>query len=63
MWSTRPDSALIVVSAGLPLISIVHAGAGTSPANLLSRTMADLDLLVGNTPQHDDMTCLLIKCV
>jgi len=23
--------------------------------------MAELDLFVGNTPQHDDVTCLLIK--
>ena len=45
------------------LISIVNAGADTSPANMLTRTMADLDLFVGNTPQHDDITCLLIKCV
>ena len=45
------------------LISLVNAGADTSPANMLSRTMADLDLFVGNTPQHDDITCLLIKCV
>jgi sigma-B regulation protein RsbU (phosphoserine phosphatase) len=45
------------------LISVLHAGAGTSPANMLSRTMADLDLFVGNTPQHDDITCLLIKAV
>ena len=45
------------------LISIVNAGADTSPANMLSRAMADLDRFVGNTPQHDDITCLLIKCV
>jgi len=45
------------------LISIVNAGADTSPANMLSRMMADLDRFVGNTPQHDDITCLLIKCV
>jgi len=45
------------------LISVVNAGSGTSPAKMLSRTMADLDLFVGNTPQHDDITCLLIKCV
>ena len=45
------------------LISMVNAGADTSPANMLSRTMADLDRFVGNTPQHDDITCLLIKCV
>jgi hypothetical protein len=29
----------------------VTAGADTSSANMLSRTMADLDLFVGNTPQ------------
>jgi len=45
------------------LISLVNAGADTAPADMLSRTMADLDLFVGKTPQHDDITCLLIKCV
>ena len=43
------------------LIAMLNAGAHTSPATLLSLTMADLDQFVGNTPQHDDMTCLLIK--
>ena len=28
---------------------------------MLSRTTADLDLFVGNTPQHADIICLLIK--
>jgi len=23
--------------------------------------MAEVDLFVGNTPQHDDVTCLLVK--
>jgi serine phosphatase RsbU (regulator of sigma subunit) len=27
----------------------------------LDRLMNDLDLFVGNTPQHDDITCLLVK--
>jgi phosphoserine phosphatase RsbU/P len=45
------------------LISILNTGAETSPSKLLSRIMADLDLFVGNTPQHDDITCLLIKSV
>ena len=43
------------------LISVVNAGADMSPVNMLSRTMADLDLFVGNTPQRDDIICLLIK--
>jgi serine phosphatase RsbU (regulator of sigma subunit) len=30
---------------------------------MLGRTMADLDLFVGNTPQRDDITCLLIKAL
>jgi serine phosphatase RsbU (regulator of sigma subunit) len=33
----------------------------TSPQELLNRLMADLDLFVGNTPQHDDVTCMLLK--
>jgi hypothetical protein len=28
---------------------------------MLNRFMAELDLFVGNTPQHDDVTCLLVK--
>jgi sigma-B regulation protein RsbU (phosphoserine phosphatase) len=43
------------------LISMLNAGADTSPSTMLGRTMADLDLFVGHTPQRDDITCLLIK--
>jgi len=28
---------------------------------MLNRLMAELDLFVGTTPQHDDVTCLLVK--
>jgi serine phosphatase RsbU (regulator of sigma subunit) len=28
---------------------------------MLRRLLAELDTFVGNTPQHDDMTCLLLK--
>jgi sigma-B regulation protein RsbU (phosphoserine phosphatase) len=43
------------------LIRLVD-GAGTStPPELLRRLLAELDSYVGNTPQHDDMTCLLLK--
>src|SRR5712692_8481626 len=43
---------------------VIHLvdGAGTStPPELLRRLLAELDIYVGNTPQHDDMTCLLLK--
>jgi sigma-B regulation protein RsbU (phosphoserine phosphatase) len=43
------------------LISALGAGASGTPKELLDRLMAALDLFVGSTPQHDDITCLLIK--
>jgi phosphoserine phosphatase RsbU/P len=45
------------------LISILNAGTETSPVKMLSRIMVDLDFFVGNTPQQDDITCLLVKAV
>ena len=45
------------------LISILNAGAEASPATMLGRIMADLERFVGNTPQHDDITYVLIKAV
>jgi phosphoserine phosphatase RsbU/P len=45
------------------LIRLIDHGAISSPAELLRRLLADLDAFVGNTPQHDDMTCLLLKRV
>jgi serine phosphatase RsbU (regulator of sigma subunit) len=33
----------------------------TSPQELLNWLMAGLNLFVGNTPQHDDVTCMLLK--
>ncbi|MFZ0759949.1 MAG: PP2C family protein-serine/threonine phosphatase, partial [Candidatus Sulfotelmatobacter sp.] len=43
------------------LLSAVGAAATTAPGEMLKRLMAELDLFVGSTPQHDDITCLLIK--
>jgi phosphoserine phosphatase RsbU/P len=43
------------------LIRLVHRESGSTPAELLGRLWAELDLYVGNTPQHDDITCLLLK--
>ena len=41
----------------------VHLGAAQSPAALLQRIMGDIDAFVGNAPQHDDVTCMLLKAV
>ncbi len=43
------------------LIRVVDRQSGTAPAELLTTLLAELDRFVGNTPQHDDMTCLLLK--
>jgi phosphoserine phosphatase RsbU/P len=43
------------------LLTAIEAGKSVEPAELLKRLMAEVDLFVGNTPQHDDVTCLLLK--
>jgi hypothetical protein len=43
------------------LLSVLQAGASTSPPKLLSRIMVDLDFFVSNAPQHDDVTCMLVR--
>jgi phosphoserine phosphatase RsbU/P len=43
------------------LIRLVDSAAASTPPELLRRLLAELDTYVGNTPQHDDMTCLLLK--
>jgi sigma-B regulation protein RsbU (phosphoserine phosphatase) len=43
------------------LLSAIDAGASTTPADMLKRLMAEVDRFVGATPQHDDVTCLLLK--
>jgi serine phosphatase RsbU (regulator of sigma subunit) len=45
------------------LLNAISAGAASTPAEMLNRLMAELDLFVGSTPQHDDVTCLLVKAV
>lgn len=45
------------------LIQRVNLGAPGTPAQMMQQIMADLDLYVGTTPQHDDITCLLLKAV
>src|SRR5712692_323844 len=43
------------------LLNALEAGASSTPKELLDRLMVSLDLFVGSTPQHDDVTCLLVK--
>lgn len=43
------------------LLSGIEASKLLPPGELLKRLMFDLDVFVGNTPQHDDVTCMLLK--
>jgi sigma-B regulation protein RsbU (phosphoserine phosphatase) len=43
------------------MLAGLQSGATLSPNELLSQMMRDVDSFVGATPQHDDITCLLIK--
>jgi hypothetical protein len=43
------------------LLRAIEAGKSVEPAELLKRLMSELDVFVGNTPQHDDVTCMLLK--
>ena len=45
------------------LLTMLHSGVALTPAALLSAIMVDLDRFVGNAPQHDDVTCMLLKIV
>jgi len=70
-----PDDWLIIFTDGLVeaentpqeeygeerLLAAIEAGNTFSPAEMLGRLMAEVDLFVGNTPQHDDVTCMLLK--
>src|SRR5271157_1730222 len=43
------------------LLFVVHTGAELRPRQLLESIMIDLDRFVAGAPQHDDVTCMLIK--
>lgn len=44
-------------------MTLLHSGVMLSPQMLLNSILTDLDRFVGNAPQHDDVTCVLIKAV
>jgi phosphoserine phosphatase RsbU/P len=43
------------------IMTVLNNGVSLSPAELLKRLMFELDVFVGSTPQHDDVTCMLLK--
>jgi sigma-B regulation protein RsbU (phosphoserine phosphatase) len=45
------------------LLAVVAGAAESTPADMMQRIFTALDVFVGNTPQHDDVTCLLVKVI
>jgi len=43
------------------VLSVLESAKSLEPADLLKRLMYEVDVFVGNTPQHDDVTCMLLK--
>src|SRR5277367_1168903 len=43
------------------VLSTIAAGATLTPDEMLKRLMTELDQFVGQTPQHDDVTLMLLK--
>ncbi len=43
------------------MMFMVHTGAKLTPGQLLQSLTADLDRFVAGAPQHDDITCMLVK--
>jgi len=43
------------------LLTMLHANAAVTPTVLLNIIMLDLDRFVGNAPQHDDVTLMLLR--
>ena len=43
------------------LLEVLRNGARSTPEELLRRIMTDVDAFVGAAPQHDDVTCVILK--
>jgi serine phosphatase RsbU (regulator of sigma subunit) len=43
------------------LMGVLQSGTADTPDILLHRMIAEVNAFVGTTPQHDDITCMLIK--
>jgi sigma-B regulation protein RsbU (phosphoserine phosphatase) len=44
-------------------IAMLHSGVMLAPSMLLNSILTDLDRHVGNAPQHDDVTCMLLRAI
>jgi sigma-B regulation protein RsbU (phosphoserine phosphatase) len=44
-------------------MTVLNAGANSTAPVMLGTIMADLDRFVGTAPQHDDVTCLLLRAL
>jgi phosphoserine phosphatase RsbU/P len=45
------------------LLTVINANTGLAPDLLLERMIAEVNTFVGSTPQHDDITAMLIRVV
>jgi sigma-B regulation protein RsbU (phosphoserine phosphatase) len=45
------------------LTTMLHSGVMLTPATLLNSILVDLDRFADGAPQHDDVTCILLKAV
>ena len=43
------------------LLTMVHTNAAATPAGLLNAILSDVDRFVGDAPQHDDVTLMLMR--
>ena len=43
------------------LLTMLNAGVIADASDAAEHHLVDLDRFVGNAPQHDDVTCLLVK--
>jgi len=42
-------------------MTMINAGVMLSPEMMLNSIMVDLDRFTGDAPQHDDITCMLLR--
>jgi phosphoserine phosphatase RsbU/P len=43
------------------MLDVLHAGSAATPEEMLRRLMINVDGFVGATPQHDDITCMVVQ--